>query len=557
MLTTCQVNKVDKKLNVPGERPTAEQILYVSDAFSELVKTSRAYRGIGLALKRCDYYEEGLAQCRKALEISETELERYHALGSILQAAVYLAELVDKEDEEKLAHYIREAKETSNEIAKWWEQYESQSQEPGMIEHQQGNLGSQAECALLEDDVDSAIAFIQSARSLSKDQAYIDNEVLDKLTLKLYNVKDYRKLIECIETMSDIEKIFWLAYYNHDIFQQAAVESNKHEFLVETFELVLKQNQVPYGGAMRLRYSLASYYQTVVWDFEQSQKWLKQVLYSSTQGEQISEDTVLQARSALAEVLMEGFRMSSDSSQKASILDEMKTLASSGIALGADYSPEMSNTAIPHALMLRKLGPLPEFESALCKSFNACIEALSDDVASNDHRAVRFFGKVLACLPGLQRDAQIALASQFYWLNPTFKAQAKFEAAQDGPETTEEIEKVETASEAVDDGACTDPQNQEPPIAQTKMNGQITGPNFDSMINEHAVEDSKIAELKDHAPAQATIREFDEGQTPNANRDTIDDGKTPPDEANEVDPAITEDLDGRSTRDSPQTTEKR
>ncbi|KAI9685512.1 MAG: hypothetical protein M1822_004370 [Bathelium mastoideum] len=537
-------NSTDQKLALPTDTPTAEQILYVSNAFPELAKASRAYRGIGLALKSYNYYEEGLAQCRKALETSETFFDKSLALGSILQAVVYLAEGVDDQEKDKKNEYIREAKETSSGITALWEK-KLEIDDPNMIEHRQVKLGTQAEAALLEDDVDSAIAFVHTARSLLKGDEDIDDYIdvnimvdLDKVTSKLFDLKEFGKLIQLVENLHDIEKVFWLTNYNDEIFQRAAVESDKHKFLVETYELVLKQGTVPYNGAIRLRYKLADYYGTVACDPEKSKKYLKQILYSNLRDQQTSKSFVLQSRSALARMLMEQFRTTSDSSQKASILDEMKTLATSAVALGEEYSPEMSDTATVHALMLRKLGPLTAFESVLCKSFDACIEALSDDVASNDNRAIRFFGKVLACLPGLQKDAQIALAAQFYWLNPTFKAQAKSEGMADGQRLTEEAESTEAASEPGADSTGPDQQASAtlaranepgPETSSNTMNGQVTG-------------SGRGANLKSKAPEAVTTAEVTSGEVPDSNNTMGRDGKVTSDGSDDIDPAIIEDL---------------
>ncbi|KAL9079218.1 MAG: hypothetical protein Q9157_001887 [Trypethelium eluteriae] len=441
-----KTNKADEKLAI-DERATAEQVLYLSDAFPEFSKTSRAYRGIGLVLKYLAYYEEGLAQCRKALKTSESDLEKYHALGSILEAVVRLAGQVDGGEK---GQYIHEAKETSTEIAALWERLETQNPGPDLIEHEQGNLSDQAACALLEDDVESAIDFMQRARALSTDKnGFVDIDLSDNITQKLWNLKQFPRLIGFVDSLPEIEKIFWLAYYNEDIFQEAAAKSDKHQFMVDTFKLVLKQRSVPNNGAIRLRYSLALYYKRVVGDLEKSKKWLGPLVYDDLKGLQVPEWMVLESRMALAEVLMEQFRASSESSQKANLLAEMKTLATSATGLGTDYCREMSNTATVYALMVRKLGPLSEFESTLCSSFNACIEALSDDVASNDSNAIRFFGKVLACLPGLQRDAQIALAAQFYWLNPDFKkAKDETEDAANGQKVDEDAERMKNSTEA-------------------------------------------------------------------------------------------------------------
>lgn len=65
------------------------------------------------------------------------------------------------------------------------------------------------------------------------------------------------------------------------------------------------------------------------------------------------------------------------------------------------------------ALMTRKIGSPVEFQRLLDTSFNSSVAGLTDSVGWNDFDSFRLLAKVLACVPGLERDAQIALSCQF------------------------------------------------------------------------------------------------------------------------------------------------
>lgn len=64
--------------------------------------------------------------------------------------------------------------------------------------------------------------------------------------------------------------------------------------------------------------------------------------------------------------------------------------------------------------MLRRLGPALEYADVLQATFNGCIAALKDDVGTNDYWYLRMLSRVLMCVDGLERDAQIAYTAQQY-----------------------------------------------------------------------------------------------------------------------------------------------
>jgi hypothetical protein len=63
--------------------------------------------------------------------------------------------------------------------------------------------------------------------------------------------------------------------------------------------------------------------------------------------------------------------------------------------------------------MAGKLGPANEFQDIMVKTFQSCIDALTDTEAWNDSMGFRQLAKVLVVVPWLQRDAQIAYSLQF------------------------------------------------------------------------------------------------------------------------------------------------
>ncbi|KAL1634037.1 hypothetical protein SLS56_002629 [Neofusicoccum ribis] len=409
----------------------------------DLEKTSYAHRGIGLVLKWFDHYEAALEECRMSLENPSSVFEQFQALGSVADAAIHLAEQED--DEEKRTAYIKEAREAVNAEADLLPQLGPRCEEKETKAYLANGFSDLAKCALLEDDVEAAITVVNERAVPLFPEDSFSYFYFGGITDKLDEKEQHDRLVELFSGFRDKDKLYWLSSYsnnkdNHEVFQRAAAKSGKQDLVVETCQRLLKLAYQLFSRDLGLRYELADYYYRVIGDRGKARELLEQVMESSSKGEAMEEYTLLSTRSHLAELLMEQFRSTVDSSEKASILEEMKKLAfPPDYLLGADFNPHVSNTAIPAALMVRKMGPLLEFQSILNKSFDACIEGLTDAEGWNDSLTIRFFGKLLACLPGLEKDAQIALSSQFYYLNPEFKEQANDSAseASDGEEAGE------------------------------------------------------------------------------------------------------------------------
>jgi hypothetical protein len=92
----------------------------------------------------------------------------------------------------------------------------------------------------------------------------------------------------------------------------------------------------------------------------------------------------------------------------------MKTLAlQDKVALRHDFNPYESQTTTSLALMTGKMGPTSEFQSLLDNTFREAINSLTDNQAWNDSGGFRILAKVLAFVPEMHRDAQIASSLQF------------------------------------------------------------------------------------------------------------------------------------------------
>lgn len=121
-------------------------------------------------------------------------------------------------------------------------------------------------------------------------------------------------------------------------------------------------------------------------------KEAKRLLYEVIEGEKggafSASNTVFVARLNLTDILMEEFRGTQDPEGKSRLYTDMKSLAfRNHVALADDFELYESQTAIPMALMARKLGPASEFQSGMENIFKGGVAALTDKDGWNDNPA--------------------------------------------------------------------------------------------------------------------------------------------------------------------------
>lgn len=120
------------------------------------------------------------------------------------------------------------------------------------------------------------------------------------------------------------------------------------------------------------------------------------------------------ARNCLVEIIYEQFRTSHELPAKQTLLEEMRKLQDESVNEALrDIDPEESSSAIVYACMLRKIGSNVEYEEVLNRVFDSCLTALGDANGGNDLASLILLAKVLACVPGLNKEARIAYSAQY------------------------------------------------------------------------------------------------------------------------------------------------
>lgn len=198
--------------------------------------------------------------------------------------------------------------------------------------------------------------------------------------------------------------------------------------------------------------ALAKTYRRVILDNEKAKEIYSDIL--KYQDEKIDlEAYFFEARRALAEIMFEGFRASSDPTKKAALLKEMTEYLIRNESNTGVYQIESSNMSILFAIMHRVLGSATEFESMLRKTFDTCIKGLSDTVGENDNSSFRLLAKVLACVEGLERDSLIALSCQY--------SRVTAEPIEDEKEVSSEVKLEETNSSDTTEPEVKEPETKE------------------------------------------------------------------------------------------------
>lgn len=132
--------------------------------------------------------------------------------------------------------------------------------------------------------------------------------------------------------------------------------------------------------------ALANIYHTVVLDQQKAKELYFKILNRPIKDVDLrgSVDGILfQIRRALAEIIFDEFYKSTDPVQKGKLLDEIKSFSSQRTDVHDFFEIEGSNVSIMIALMSRVVGQATEFEAVMKRTFDTCVEGLSDTVGWN------------------------------------------------------------------------------------------------------------------------------------------------------------------------------
>ncbi|KAK3380777.1 hypothetical protein B0T24DRAFT_200521 [Lasiosphaeria ovina] len=385
--------------HVPDE---AEGVLGLGGLFGDMELDAGAYRAIGSLLLLYDHHEEARSTYQRALECSPSPAETFKIfylramsewkLDLLQEASQSIADCLTGIDTDGVT-----------ELFKRWAYITK-----GRIEAKLGN---------------SAIA----AESYSKAKTYdsttlIWGNILDEEIAIYKDADDYAGLLGVLKKWTPIERLTWLTWdyaspdkdrVRHINFQDAAARAGEQAYMVAVYEEVIAHLD-NFDAAAPLRCDLADAYMLVCGDAEAAKRVLDEVLDSRSTGHVYkftSEDprSVLQRTISLqSRVLFELFAASRDPAVKSKLLDEVNGFMKRPLAtsVSSSHATAMLHHDITVARMTLKVGPRLEFQKRMQKVFDACFEALEDNVGWNDGWSLMLLSQALAHLSRAVRSGE-------------------------------------------------------------------------------------------------------------------------------------------------------
>ena len=389
----------------------------MANAFPEIEKRSYVLKAIGMALFAFELHDSSLIYMEKSLEITTSDLERYHILSFIGSIELDLSETV--EEKEAQDEHVYKAYNLINAgltLYREREEVKTFAESEDWKDVLQRNIINQARCEIKVGELDKAIAIMDKVYKDMDD--FLDGKFVDDITAELEKREDFEKIILVVEQLKRLDLLVWLGFESaegNDRFQRAAWKCKKEDFLIKTYNTLITEAD-KYNIGARVRNQLATVYRFVFPNYKEAKRLLFEILDEKRHVafDDADEDFVFLARLQIADILTEQFRTAVDPKEKAILCGEMKNLAlQHSLTMSNGFEPYESQTTVSLALMLGKLGPTSEFQDLMEKTFRKGIDSLTDTEAWNDSMGFRLLAKVLAFIPELRRDAQIAYSLIF------------------------------------------------------------------------------------------------------------------------------------------------
>jgi tetratricopeptide (TPR) repeat protein len=396
-----------------------DDILKVSIAFPEIPKTSQALQAIGMVFYSLQNHSAALAQMNQSLEIATAIIDRFHTLAWVGDIQLKLSEKAEEEEQKDHVQKAYDAINASIALYESSDEVKKFARTEDMKVVVLYNLTDRARCEIKLGEIDKAIASMDEAYAvIGNTDAILEDQFIDDITASLEKAGDFEKLISVVGHFHKWDLLYWLGFPSangHDRFQSAAWKCKKQEFMIKKYEdMIIECDKYNIGAHARSQ--LATIYRYVVPNLKESRRLLFEIMDGKKGApfDDASENFIYATRLQLADVLLEQFRAATDPEQKIALQGDMKTLAlQDKVALSQDFNPYESQTTTSLALMTGKMGPTNEFQSLMDNRFREAINSLTDNQAWNDSGGFRALAKVLAFVPEMHKDAQIASSLQF------------------------------------------------------------------------------------------------------------------------------------------------
>jgi hypothetical protein len=306
---------------------------------------------------------------------------------------------------------------------------------------------------------------------------------IPKICRELAKKEQWATIIDIFNLLSKEDRFYFILQEEEEdsILRKAGKITNNCQFVVSAYNhgIRMLQSWENMGYFLsQFLLQLAEFHRTVVGGPEalaEAKLILNKVLNTANDSQVISK-----ASFQIADILVDEFRATRDPFRKIAAQDEMKKLVSKVREnMSIDFDATLSQTTIPLVYMTRKLAAF-EFQEKLRETFFGCYDLLTDETIGNDSQSLRMLARVLAYVPGLQHDAEIAASCQLYIVDKEVQKkemtleESEHESDNEDNKQVEQSEKkeAETEKENITNGVSKD---------EAAINGGTNG---------HAEEDS-------------------------------------------------------------------
>ncbi|KAI0129137.1 hypothetical protein BJ170DRAFT_682921 [Xylariales sp. AK1849] len=497
-----------------------DAILTVASAFWDVPKSYRAYWSIAMAMKFESLYVPALEQSKLGLELATDDSERFMLSNDMGQTLLQLAEA--EEDNLKEKAYLDEACETFAKAIVITNVGTITARDHPLTRINCADLYMDYALAEFLRGDDDKMSILLSGAVKIPDVRLNASGLLDPIASK----QSWPAALSALKLFKKVDRTWYLNYTSksvHISLQKAAVELGQQNYIISMYsEAVRFLEQGRFGGSLRLYW--ADYHSLVRGELPRA----KDILYGLVEYATVVGSDAYRMPSVsvviwrIVDILVEEFRNTTDPGIKTGALDELKSiLLRLKDTIGEDFDSSQSQTAIPLALMTRKLGLTVQFQEMLHTSFIGCINALSDNAGWNDSESFRTRAKVLSCIEGLEKEAGIAASCQLYVVDMDIHIRD----TNPSPELTNDPEQVQEHSNA-DASETTGESAETANKSPTEATESTTGPaesSSDATADTPATSDapSEIApDTKTKTPPPSSVN----GDGPEA----IEEAKTEP-----------------------------
>ncbi|KAK2760824.1 hypothetical protein FQN54_002062 [Arachnomyces sp. PD_36] len=239
--------------------------------------------------------------------------------------------------------------------------------------------------------------------------------------LDLYSDRSHHKsYMSTLKSWTKLEQLTWMAWNyheegqaRHDLLLNIAASTGEAAFVTEMYESVIEYLDNVNAGAP-LRIKLAKFHIRVSQNLNKARDVLDQVFDSRSTGQLYAvtnykpDWTFGFAMTRQSEVLFELFRTSSNPETKQKLLEDMKSLTTSPLAMDVPRTVNswMVRYGLTLARMHLKMGPAVTFQTMLQEQINACVAGLTDDIAWNDGSNIILLSEALFLLSTAVKDGE-------------------------------------------------------------------------------------------------------------------------------------------------------